>query len=137
MTGFSRATKELIYDRAAGHCEICGMGAVEQAHHRRPRGAGGSTADDTNTAANGLGICQRCHDMTESRRTVALDRGWLVRQGHDPAAVPVLRHGADWVLLQPEGGVFVPPQGRGRCERCGFHMEKQGHRAGCQVMVGA
>ena len=133
MTGFGRATKELIYDRAAGHCECCGVGPVEQAHHRRPRAAGGSKAPDTDLPSNGLGICQRCHDMVESRRELALDRGWLVRQGHDPADVPVLRHGADWVLLQPDGGVFVPPQGSGRCERCGFHVLKQGHRDGCQV----
>ena len=133
MTGFPRSTKELILDRAGSHCEICGVGAVEQAHHRRPRGAGGSKAADTNTAANGLGICQRCHDMTESRRELALDRGWLVRQGHDPAEVPMLRHGADWVLLQENGGVFVPPRGPGRCERCGCHVVKQGHRNGCQV----
>ena len=105
MTGFSRATKELIYDRAAGHCECCGVGPVEQAHHRRPRAAGGSKAPDTDLASNGLGICRRCHDMVESRRELALDRGWLVRQGHDPAAVPVLRHESDWVLFDNLGGV--------------------------------
>jgi hypothetical protein len=28
-----------------------------------------------------------------------------VRQGHDPAAVPVLRHESDWVLFDNLGGV--------------------------------
>ena len=132
MTGFSKATRALIYDRAGGHCEGGGVGTVEQAHHRRPRATGGSKAPHTDLASNELAKAHRCHDMVESRRELALDRGWLVRQGHDPAAVPVLRHGADWVLLQPDGGVFVPPRGSGRCERCGFHMKKQGHRVGCQ-----
>lgn len=132
MTGFSRATKELILERADNHCECCGVGRVEQAHHRRPRSSGGSKAADTNTAANGLGCCTRCHNLIESQRALALDRGWLVRQGQNPADVPVLRHGADWVLLLEDGGVFVPPRGKGRCERCGFHTLKQGHREGCQ-----
>lgn len=133
MTGFSRATKELVLDRAAGFCEACGIGRPEQLHHRRARGMGGSTADDTNIPANALAVDARCHALIESQRALAIDRGWLVRQGQDPAEVPVLRHGADWVLLREDGGVFVPPKGRGRCERCGFHTLKQGHRAGCQV----
>lgn len=135
MTGFSRATKELILERAAGFCECCGVGAVEQAHHRRPRSSGGSKAADTNTAANALAVDARCHALIESQRALALDRGWLVRQGQDPADVPVLRHGSEWVLLREDGGVFVPPKGRGRCERCGFHVKTQGHRAGCQVAI--
>lgn len=34
MTGFSRATKQLILDRAAEHCECCGIGTPKQIHHR-------------------------------------------------------------------------------------------------------
>ena len=38
MTGFSKAVRELVQARSGGFCEVCGVGAVEQAHHRRPRG---------------------------------------------------------------------------------------------------
>lgn len=132
MNGFSRAVREIVTERAQNHCECCGVGRPEQLHHRRARGMGGSSADDTNTPANALAVDARCHALIESQRALALDRGWLVRQGQDPAEVPVLRHGSDWVLLREDGGVFVPPKGRGRCERCGFHTLKQGHREGCQ-----
>jgi hypothetical protein len=29
------------------------------------------------------------------------------------------------------GNGFVPPTGPGRCEECGWHVEKQGHKDGC------
>jgi hypothetical protein len=41
--------------------------------------------------------------MVESRRALAYELGWLVRQGHNPAEIPVLRHGCDWVLLDDHG----------------------------------
>ena len=133
MTGFSRAVRDIVTERAQDHCEACGVGRIEQIHHRRPRGMGGSEMYVTNTAANALAVDSRCHALIESQRALALDRGWLIRQGQNPADVPVLRHGSEWVLLLEEGGVSVPPRGKGRCERCGFHVVKQGHRDGCQV----
>ena len=60
-----------------------------QIHHRRPRGMGGSDDPLTNTSANGLHFCYGCHDGAEKHRQTALDRGWLVPQGVDPASVPV------------------------------------------------
>jgi len=131
VTGFPKPVRDMIMARSQGHCEICGMAAPEQIHHRRPRGAGGSKADDTNQAANGLAICSPCHAIVESRREFAFDRGWLVRQGHSPVNVPVVFHGS-WALLTDDGGVFRPPTGRDRCARCGFHGPTQGHRNGCQ-----
>jgi hypothetical protein len=74
--------------------------------------------------------------MVESNRIHALDRGWLVPQNLAPDGVPVVFQG-DWALLTNEGGVFRPPVGGGRCVRCGFHIEIQGHRYGCQVKEGA
>ena len=65
---------------------------------------GGSTAPDTNTAANCLLLCPPCHRDVESDRVDALRWGWLVRQGCDPAQVPVLRRGA-WVWLHGDGNV--------------------------------
>lgn len=131
MTGFPKSVRQQLADRSNGLCEICGVAEPVDAHHRRPRGAGGSKADDTNTAANGILICRDCHSMVEARREFALDRGWLVRQGQSPAGVPLVYQG-DWALLGDDGFVFRPPPARGRCVRCGFHIETQGHRKGCQ-----
>ena len=111
MTGFSKPVRELILARSKGGCEIGFFCYPEQIHHRRPRGAGGSKARDTNQAANGLALCAACHRMVESNREQALANGWLVLQGHDPAAVPVLRHGSDWVIFDNEGGITVYKDG--------------------------
>jgi hypothetical protein len=103
VTGFPKPVRDIITARAKGGCEICFFAIPDQIHHRRPRGAGGSKRADTNTASNGIAICAACHRMVESNRTEAFTNGWLVRQGHDPAAVPVLRYGSDWVQLNNDG----------------------------------
>ena len=136
MTGFSKQVRDRILERNQGMCEVCGLAAPQQIHHRRPRGAGGTKRPESNQAANGLAACQECHAMVESNRIHALDRGWLVPQNLAPDGVPVVFHG-DWALLCNDGAVFRPPQGPGRCERCGFHIEIQGHRYGCQAKEGA
>jgi 5-methylcytosine-specific restriction protein A len=132
MTGFPKVVRDIVTRRAGDHCERCGVDRPEQIHHRRPRGMGGSSARDTNTASNALFISGDCHRLIESDRDAAFDRGWLVRQGQNPADVPVIWQG-DWALLTDDGTVFTPPQGSGRCPRCGFHTTTQGHRDGCQL----
>lgn len=111
MTGFSKAVRNLIVARSRGACEVCFFGRVEQIHHRRPRGAGGSRRADTNQPANGLAVCSDCHRIAERDREIALANGWLVLQGHDPALVPLLRFGSDWVLMDNEGGITVYKDG--------------------------
>jgi len=130
VTGFPKAVRDIILTRAQNHCEVCGVNAPNQLHHRRARGMGSTIRPETNRAANGLAACADCHRQIESRREFALDRGWLVRQNQTPADVPVVHHGS-WALLSDDGAVFRPPVGRGRCVRCGCH-EVQGHRSGCQ-----
>ena len=103
VTGFPAHVRDTILARAKGGCEVCFFAQPDQIHHRRPRGAGGSKAVDTNTASNALAICAACHRMVESNRKEAFTNGWLVHQGHDPASVPVLRFGSDWVLLADDG----------------------------------
>ncbi len=105
MTGFSPATRDVIYQRSDGVCERCGAGPVEQLHHRRARGAGGSRRTDTNTPANCLAICSPCHLHIETNRTEAKDMGWLVRQGHDPEHVPVMYRRTGLVNLHPDGSI--------------------------------
>lgn len=107
MTGFPNQVREMVLRRADGRCERCGMHCdVLQLHHRRPRGMGGSTDPATNTASNAVGLCPGCHAICESKRLDAEYMGFLVGQGHDPAAVPVFRWG-QWVVLDAAGGYEV------------------------------
>ena len=135
---FTAKVKQTILDRSGGCCEICSLAAPVDAHHRLARGFGGSKDDRLGQPSNGLALCRACHDMAESDRKRAYDRGWMIhkgwldRNGFTAADVPVVYHG-DWAVLSDDGKVFRPPQGAGRCERCGFHVATQGHRPGCQV----
>jgi hypothetical protein len=109
MTGFPQKVRDIITLRAGGCCERCGFAApAYQHHHRRPRGMGGSSADDTNRASNALCVCVSCHSEIEANREAAISFGWLVRQGLDPADTPVLLSGS-WVLLDDFG--YTTPVG--------------------------
>lgn len=102
-TGPSPRVRAAVLARAGGCCEVCrarlhhedtGWVAAHSVHHRRPRGAGGSSRADTNTPANLLLLCGSattagCHQWVESNRTRALDLGLLLTQGQHPAEVPV------------------------------------------------
>jgi hypothetical protein len=131
MTGFPKKVRDVVTLRANGFCERCGVNEPAQLHHRRCRGMGGSKAADTNTAPNALAVCEPCHRDIESHREDALKFGWLVRQGANPAEVPVFRRG-QWVVLTDSGAVFMPANGPGRCLKCGFHVPTQQHRGGCE-----
>lgn len=111
-TGFSVVVRRLIADRAKdfnGAWAVCEVMAVcqgrqaEAAHHRRPRGAGGSRRPETNQPANSLAVCAADHEYLESHREEALRFGWLVLQHQTPADIPVLRRGV-WVVLDDVGG---------------------------------
>lgn len=109
MTGFPKPVRDLIATRCQSVCERCGVSASVQLHHRRPRGMGGSTAPDTNTASNALALCVACHNDIESQRDEALRMGWLVRQHVKPLDIPVLRRG-EWVWLEDNGQTVSVPQ---------------------------
>ena len=109
-TGFSAEVRSLIMARCQGCCEVCGMDGVDHIHHRRARAMGSTRRPETNLPGNGLAVSAACHTMLESRRALALSRGWLVRQTETPTAVPVLRFGAEWVYLTDDGGVVPAPE---------------------------
>lgn len=103
---FSTRTREIIRNRANGYCEVCGMALriYAQIHHRRPRGMGGTRQADSASPANGLYVHQKCHDTIERNRATGLRKGWLVRQGDDPAQIPV-QLWTGWHLLKDDGSV--------------------------------
>lgn len=97
--------------RAGGVCEAVFVedcnGRVEQLHHRRARGMGGSRKADINSPANLVAICAPCHQAIESFRHVARERGLLISQHNSSPAshVGVWRRG-ELVLLDDFGGVI-------------------------------
>lgn len=63
-----------LVQRSYGLCEVrqeCNADQAKQAHHRRPRGMGGSRDLETNRLSNLLHVCNRCHDWIESNRDAA------------------------------------------------------------------
>lgn len=97
MSAVPAKTREAVYERAGYCCEVCHVYARGGSlHHRRPRGMGGSKDPATNQASNLILLCGSgvtgCHGRIESNRAESIDAGLLVRQGVDPAAVPVDLH---------------------------------------------
>ena len=114
MIQLRRDAYAVVDERSGGQCEApawmsehfgvrCPERAIEH-HHRRPRRSGGSTDPVTETAANVVHACAGHHRFVESERGLAIEKGWLVHAGQDPASVPVLT----WqglVLLREDGSV--------------------------------
>ena len=107
VSAFSDVVKARVMARSGGYCEVRASGCWDEAsqlHHRRPRGMGGSRSPVTGSASNAAACCVQCHAWAESHRELAMDRGWIVRQGADPREIPVYRY-RRWVLLDDEGGI--------------------------------
>lgn len=102
--------RKALYERAGNSCERCGVSNAYtySAHHRRPRGMGGSSDPATDTLTNLVLLCGSgttgCHGWTESQRTESYVSGYLVRQSNDPADEPIVYRG-QWVYLLPDGAV--------------------------------
>jgi hypothetical protein len=104
---FSTKIKETIRERANDRCEKCGgRVANPQYHHRRPRGMGGTSREESGDPANALLLHPHCHAWIESNRSVSHENGWLVYQHEEPTLVPVVRFG-EWCLLFPDGSARV------------------------------
>lgn len=107
---FTKQVKLSCFNRDGEACARCGKGLLfqlAQFHHRRPRGAGGSSNPVVASTANCLTLCLECHAWVESHREVAFTCGFLVSQFRDPREVAV-RH-AVWgaVHLTVSGTVRV------------------------------
>lgn len=118
-TGPRAVERLVIISRAGGSCEVCGQpvaliddGEVTpisafSVHHRQPRGMGGSSVEEINTAPNLLLVCGSgttgCHGLIESQRALSYANGWLVQRPTNPADVPVLIFAGVRVYLTNDG----------------------------------
>lgn len=106
-TGPTPKTVALVMDRAGNCCERCGRARPEQIHHRKPRGAGGTSDPEINSPVNLLALCSPCHLAVERDRSVAYEQGWLVRREHNPATTPVWLAFRGYSLLTPVGTIEI------------------------------
>lgn len=102
-TGPTQAVRDLVFIRDTS-CIVCGETYQLQVHHRRPRGAGGTSRPETNQPGNLVLLCLEHHAWVESNRDTARSSGYLVPQHADPQDVPLVRHG-QWVWLCNDGTV--------------------------------
>jgi hypothetical protein len=108
----SDEVRGIVTRRAKHHCECCGgtlFVGFQSHHHRRPSGMGGSSDAAAHTPQNVVHVCGRdnrtgCHGDIHQNPEQAREHGWLVRQGADPAKVPVLLWDGRPVLLDAAGG---------------------------------
>jgi 5-methylcytosine-specific restriction endonuclease McrA len=108
------SVRQLVYRRADGCCESCGVYVPvgrRELHHRRPRGIGGTRPELTHRASNLLLLCKACHALVERHRVRARDAGLLVLQGAEPSRVLVTLHDGQQHALDDEGGMEPPMRG--------------------------
>lgn len=108
--------RDAVRARSRGLCEVAVIEACRRRgrrldtadggnqHHRLPGRMGGSKRAGVHSAANLLDVCGHgnttgCHGHIERHRGQALANGWLLREGQDPAAVPVTLWNGRRVLL--------------------------------------
>ncbi|WP_405137474.1 hypothetical protein [Nocardia sp. NBC_01388] len=109
--GFPPGAEAIVVSRSGGICELDSCGVADVLHHRRPRGAGGTSLAWVNQAANAMHLSNECHLRVEGRlpdssRHVSKVRGWLVSQNGTRTAVDVrVLYRGRWALLTDDGQV--------------------------------
>jgi len=107
--------RHLLSCRSGGKCEVCGRRIAPwppwEAHHRLPRGMGGTTDPDENAISRLIVAHSACHAWCESRRADAASRGLLVLHGEVPSTVPLTLASGRIVYLDDQGLYLRPPDG--------------------------
>lgn len=99
----------MIYVRAAGHCEACGVQLnilSMEAHHRRARRVG------PDCPCNALALCEGCHrgnDGVHQRPTLARALGRIIAREDKtpPAQISVEIHGRGDLRLDCDGNYLL------------------------------
>lgn len=110
-TGPSREVVALVGDRDLWTCVVQCHPCCDArphyglaAHHRRNRGAGGSSLGEINSPENLLIACSWCNGWLEDNPAASYINGWKVKHGaHRPGIVPVLYPDGRWWLLDVLG----------------------------------
>jgi 5-methylcytosine-specific restriction protein A len=108
-----------VLERADGRCDRCARPLAELGYsrqHRRSHGMGGRAGAELHTAANVVVLCGSattpggCHNRAENAARAQCEREGFVIKGEAqrPEDVPILLHGAVWVLPSADG--WVPAQ---------------------------
>ena len=105
-------TYEALRARSGGMCELCGVTPATNAHHRRPRGMGGTTQEIHGVQwllhLCGNGNTTGCHGGVERARDYSYESGWLIRSGEPrPAEEVPVRLALGWAYLTTTGG-YLP-----------------------------
>jgi hypothetical protein len=116
VSAFTQEVKAIIWERAHGFCDRCGLPVqYGVCHHRCPRRAGGSSREDLGLPSNGVLLHNSCHDFVESHRKIAAQLGFLVGYGRTPNESPILLW-KGWHMLHDDGTATrmdrVPPLSR-------------------------
>jgi len=106
-----RQLRETLWVRCDGFCEVSGRPLdfeTFDAHHRRPKGMGGTYRPDTDTAANLLALDPEVHNgaswSVHQRPSWSRPRGYLLRNVVEEARLePLLYRGRTWMILDEEG----------------------------------
>lgn len=112
--------EEKVIARDLGACARCGRHVVHlergiawSIHHRRPRGAGGTSLAWVNEAANLVIICGSgttgCHGWVEKNRAEARALGFLVSLlGRWTAEEVAIRHNELGLVYLTDEGTWIP-----------------------------
>jgi hypothetical protein len=104
-TGPSARVRRLVFARAFGFCESCGISVIGRPYSIQPRveqGTGGASRPEANAVSNLSLLCGSvtspggCHLLCEQRDQDMHDRGMWLRSWESPRLVPL------W-LFNPEG----------------------------------
>lgn len=98
------STRQYVYARSEGSCEVCGNWPGTNVHHRLNRSQGGDWSSENCIHVCGSGT-RGCHGWITSHPNQSRDNGWLVSRTERSLDVPLLyRH--RWALLNDNGAVI-------------------------------
>lgn len=101
-----RRARKAVRARSGSTCEVCGRAPMTEFQHRKAAVHGGPWCPSNGLAVCGHGNVSGCHGRIHQFPTVAYERGWSVRSGHDPERQPVWLAGRGWSFLTSTGEIL-------------------------------